>query len=233
MDLTSLIGPAVVAAVIASIVSVIGFLINRATVRGMHTERLAFDEKQADRRGAAEIALAEKKLALDRAFAAWKRRSELTEVVLADFYQARRIIQEARLPGIRGDEGKSRPRSDRDKEENARLDEYFAPAERLYKKSEFFSQLHARRYSFMTFFGSESGKPFDDLHKVHSDIIVAVQMLLMTDRERSEGFNPQGIRQWQATIGWNPEADTISSRLDTIVDVIEQTCRPVIQEPVQ
>src|SRR5579863_599381 len=109
MDLTSLIGPAVVAAVIASVVSVIGFLINRSTVRGMHAERLAFDREQAERRASAEIALTERKatadialtekrLALDRAFAAWKRQTEFAEEVLADFYQARDIIQSARSP---------------------------------------------------------------------------------------------------------------------------------------
>jgi hypothetical protein len=74
MDYASLIGPAVVAAVISSIVSAIGILISARTSRAIHGERLAFDREQSERRISAEIALAEKKVTLDRALAAWRRR---------------------------------------------------------------------------------------------------------------------------------------------------------------
>jgi|SRR5208337_1915120 len=143
MSLTWLIGPAVVAAVIAAIVSVIGFLMNRATVRRMHTEMLAFDEKQAERRVTAEIALAkrkgdadidlaEKKLAIDQALALWKRRVDLAEETLADFYRARAIIDDARSPVSLGGEGHTRQREPGETEEAARLfDSYYRTVERL------------------------------------------------------------------------------------------------------
>lgn len=39
------------------------------------------------------------------------------------------------------------------------------------------------------------------------------------------------IDQWKTTIGWGlPEKDTIPARLTGIIEAIEQTCRPVIQQ---
>jgi hypothetical protein len=134
VDWTTFIGPAVIAAVIAAAVSMIVAVINRATLRAMHKERLDLDRDLADRRANADIALAERKVALDRALEAWKRRTEFAEVVLADFYQAQRIIEEARSPGIMSGEGSSRPKYADETEDEARtLNGYFAAAERLNK----------------------------------------------------------------------------------------------------
>jgi hypothetical protein len=176
--------------------------------------------------------LAERKVALDRALEAWKRRTEFAEVVLADFYQAQRIIEEARSPGIMGGEGSTRPKYADETEDEARtLNGYFAAAERLNNRSEFFAQLHARRYRFVAYFGRDAAKPYDDLHKIYADILVAVRMLLDTHRQRDMGFMPDGIQQWKSIIGWGlPEKDTIPARLTGLIEAIEQTCRPVIQE---
>jgi hypothetical protein len=140
MDWTSLIGPAVVAAVIAGIISVITLLMNRATTLTTHLQRLAFEREQAERKTSADIALAEKKLALDRAFAAWKRRTEFAEEVLGDFYQARDVIESARSPGGFGDEGSTREKEGWETEGDTRLlNSYFRTLERLDKKTEFFA----------------------------------------------------------------------------------------------
>ena len=119
MDYTSLIGPAVVAAVVSGVVSVVGLVVSTRTARVIHTEKLAFDpdlaerkfafdKDLAERKVAADTALADKKLTLDRTFAAWKRQTELAEQVLADFYEARDIIAAARSPADLEDEGNTR-----------------------------------------------------------------------------------------------------------------------------
>jgi hypothetical protein len=101
MDFSSLIGPAVVAAVISSLVPGLGFLISARTTRAVHAERLAFEAEQFERRVSAEIALAEKKVTLDRALAAWKRRTELAEEVLTDFYKPQcRGVADLPIPGV-------------------------------------------------------------------------------------------------------------------------------------
>ena len=126
---------------IAAAVSIIVAANNRSTLQEMHRERLNLDRDLADRRTNADIALAERKVALDRALEAWKRRTEFAEVVLADFYQAQRIIDEARSPGSMGNEGSTRPKVAGETEDEERtLNAYFVTAERLNNRSEFFAQ---------------------------------------------------------------------------------------------
>jgi hypothetical protein len=232
IDWTTLIGPAVVAGVIAAVVSIIVAVINRATLRAMHRERLALDRDLADRRANADIALAERKVALDRALEAWKRRTEFAEEVLGDFYQARDIIQSARSPGGFGDEGATRGKEIWETESDTTLlNSYFRTLERLDKKTEFFAQLLARRYRFIAIFGAEAAKPYDDFWRVRGEIIVAVQMLLQTHRQREFGSLPQDRKTWETTMGWVHTAqDPIEVRLNQIIEDIEKTCRPAIQE---
>ncbi len=50
MDWTSLIGPAVIAAVVSGIVAVIGFIVSTTTARTIHTEKLDFDRHLAQQK---------------------------------------------------------------------------------------------------------------------------------------------------------------------------------------
>jgi hypothetical protein len=231
----SLIGPAVIAAVISGLIAIIGFAITTWNARRLHREKLDFDRDLAERKASADVALAEKKLALDRAFAAWKRRTEFAEEVLGDFYQARDIIQSARSPGGFGDEGNTRVKEGWETEGDTRLlNSYFRTLERLDKKTEFFAQLLARRYRFIAIFGPEAAKPYDDFWRLRGEIIVAIQMLLQTHRQRDLGSLPQDRKTWETTMGWVHTAqDPIEVRLNQIIEEIEKTCRPAIQEVVQ
>jgi hypothetical protein len=160
-----------------------------------------------------------------------KRKAELAEDVLADFYQARDIINAARSPGSWSYEGATRPKEDWETEDDARtLNAYYATIERLNNQREFFAQFHARRYRFIAHFGMEAGKPYDALHGIYSEIVVAVRMLIKTYHQRDLGSLPQNRRTWEASMGWAPEDDKIPGRLDALIDTIEKICRPAIQE---
>ena len=232
MDPTSLIGPAVVAAVISGLVSGIGILISARTTRAIHTEKLAFDREQAERRIDAEIALAEKKVDLDRAFEAWKRKTEFAEQIIADFYEARDIINAARMPGSFGDEGSTRQKEDWETESDTRrLNSYYVPAERLFNKSEFFSNLYARRNRFLAMFGEESAEPYDDLYQIRGDVLNAVRMLISTHQNRDQRVLSIPRSEWEAAMGWvDPETDVIRRRLDHAVEAIVNTCRTATGE---
>jgi hypothetical protein len=232
MDFFALIGPAVVAAVISGLVSTIGILISVRTTRGIHGERLAFDREQSERRANAEIALAERKVALDRSLAAWKRRTELAEEMLADCYKARDIIEGARSPGGFGDEGATRQKQPWENEDDTRLlNAYFRTIERLNAHADFFSQFFARRYRFDALFGPEAGKPIDAFWQMRGEILIAVRMLITTHQQQQTGNIPQARERWEATIGWGlTEQDPTQGRLDAIVAAIEDICRPVIQD---
>ena len=243
MDWTSLIGPAVIAAAIAAIVSV---LLSERRLRvdtRLAEKRFAFEREQAERRFTydvgvteakikADIALAEKRLALDRVLAAWKRRSEFAEEVLADFYQAREIIRGARSPATFADEGSTRTKADWETEDDARLlNAYFATTERLLSKGEFFAQLQARRYRFIAIFGREASQPYDELFKVRSEIMIAVRMLVSTHRQQDQESQQRSRERWEYTI-WDSQAndDSINARLNGVIESVEKICRPVIQE---
>ncbi len=169
-----------------------------------------------------------------RAEAVGKRTMELAEEVLADFYQAQEIIDEARIPVSFGDEGRTRQDADWETEDDKRtLNAYFVPAERLSKAGEFFAQLMARRYRFLALFGQEAAKPYDELFNIRREILGAVRMLFVTHQQRREGTLPQDRKKWEETIGWVSEEDAISRRLVGAVGEIEKICRPIIDADVK
>jgi hypothetical protein len=108
MDWSSLLGPAVVAAIVSCAVTIVGFIVSNRTARRLHTERLHADRGLAERKITADIDLAErklradieiaeKKLVLERELASWQRMATLAEEALADCYKIREIIQDARI----------------------------------------------------------------------------------------------------------------------------------------
>jgi hypothetical protein len=240
---TSLIGPAVVAAVVSSLVSVIGILISAWTARRIHTERLAFERDQAERKFTydvgvteakirADTALSEKRVELDRKFATWKRRMEFAEEILADFYEARDIIQAARSPAAFANEGLTRPKTEWETErDEGLLNSYYATTERLNGKAEFFGKLYARRFRFLALFGAETKTHFDVVFQIRHELNVAVHMLISTQRGAKRGLDVQQRGQWEDRI-WDTQDvnDRITSRLNQSVEGIEAVCRPALQE---
>ena len=231
MDVTSLVGPAVVAALISSIVSGIGVWISSRTTRTIHSEKLAFDREQAERRTSAEIALAERKVSLDRAFEGWRRRAEFAEEVLADFYEARDVINSVRSPATFEGEGGTRKKYDWETDADTNtLNMYFATIERLQKRADLFSQLYSRRYRFIAYFGQKSSKPYDDIHKIYVDILISATMLLQTHQERTLGTLPQSREGWQKVIWDHGDGDSIRLRLEHVMEAIEVICGPAIRD---
>jgi hypothetical protein len=162
-----------------------------------------------------------------------KRKAELAEDVIADFYEAREIILEARIPGSTlADEGNSRPKKeDETPEETKQYNAYYSVIERLSKKGEFFARLQARKYRIIAHFGVKAAKPYDELGEILREIRVAVHMLIATHRQMPD--RETQFRQWLTTIYCGADGDDIPKRLDAIVTAIEETCRPAIQETVK
>jgi hypothetical protein len=165
-----------------------------------------------------------------------KRKAELAEDVLADFYEAKDIIVAARNPGSLGGEGDTRQALAGETDEETRYrNALWRTIERLDKKREFFAQLDARRYRFRAYFGADAAKPYDDLVSVHAEIKIAARMLIETHREHytAAGSAPALREKWQAIIGWGVSGqDELAKRLDRIVEDMESTCRPIIRDAV-
>lgn len=168
-----------------------------------------------------------------------RRRAEVAESALAHFYEARDIIQEARNP-FYGSEGQTRPRAPGEAESQAGLlDSYYAPAERLFKKNEFFAQFLASRYSFMAVFGRKSAEPFDTTLRSRNSVFIASQMLIRSTRDRdyehapNEEARQQAVKrrqEWESEI-WSvgDASDTIQANMNAAVAAMESFCRPVIE----
>jgi len=162
-----------------------------------------------------------------------RRRIELAEEVLADFYQARDIVQGARFPHqFSSDEGKTRQQASWEAEDDARtLNSYFRPIERLHKKIEFFSQLHARKYRVLALFGQEAVKPYDELFRIREEIVLAVEMLITTHGFPQLGSHLEDRKSWETTIGRRQPGtpDPIDPKLTSVIEAIERVCQPIIQ----
>src|SRR5258708_5111977 len=142
MEASDLIGPAVVAAVIAGVVSTIGIWISARTTKSVHAEKLTFDRELAERKVNADIELAKTKLALDQGLINWKRRHELAEQALIVFYEARDVLAFARTRVIFRGEGKSRPVAPGESDElREKRESYFVPIERLNSEKAVFARL--------------------------------------------------------------------------------------------
>jgi hypothetical protein len=152
-----------------------------------------------------------------RAETVGRRKAELAEEVLAQFYRARDLMTWARFPSEAG----------------AALSEGAAsqPVERLARESQLFSELQASRYRFMAYFGEEAARPFDELRKMHQEILEAADSLARADQPR-EGASTADRAAWNATIGRGDALgqDELAARLDRTIGEIERICRPLIDE---
>ena len=167
MGYTSLIGPAVVAAGVSGIVSIVGLITSSRTARTIHREKLDFDRKLAEQKFEFDKDLAERKFKYDREFHDHKRRVELAETILSDFMQMNDLIQAVRSPLAFGGEAVGRTRNEGETEEEARQrDSYYVPIARLTKHSEFISELMSKRYRSRAVLGDQIDRAFQEIREV-------------------------------------------------------------------
>ena len=142
-----------------------------------------------------------------------RRKAELAEEALAQFYQARDVLIWARFPA---EDGEDRSAS--------------TPVERLTEESELFSELQASRYRFIAFFGERAAEPFDVVRAIHAEVIASASQLVRDTGERTPEQDERR-RRWGDAIGWRPhEDDPTIQRLEDAIRGIEQICRPLIAE---
>ena len=159
-----------------------------------------------------------------RAETVGRRKAELAEEVLAQFYRAKDALTWARLPA----DGTRTPAEGGESGAKAMA----APVERLTQASQVFSDLQASRYRFMAYFGEEAARPFEELRKVHTEVVEAAGQLIRGQGKSLSAKDAADHDQWRTTIGWGPqEQDRLAERLDRAVRAIERICRPLIEEP--
>jgi hypothetical protein len=105
------------------------------------------------------------------------------------------------------------------------------PVERLARESQLFSELQASRYRFMAYFGEEAARPFDELRKMHKEVLAAADSLARADQP-GDGASHSDRAAWSAAIGRGAasQEDELAARLDRTIREIERICRPLIDE---
>jgi len=154
-----------------------------------------------------------------------RREAELSEEVLASFYQMQDFFSFVRFPGTFHGEGETRPFVDGETESQEKVGKgYYAPIERLQGELERYSHLHALKYRFMAYLGEEARKPFEELNEIKSKIISAAHILsrnsMMDDAEKYEKI-----------LGYVDEKDdSIKKDIDRIITDVEKLCKPCLSK---
>jgi hypothetical protein len=170
-----------------------------------------------------------------RGLSAWrhqmvgKRKAELAEQVLTNFYAARDVFIEVRRRGFLSGEGKSRKSND-DESNQVQLmrNTYFIAIERLVRQGELFPRLHAQRYLFRAYFG-KSTKPFETIFEANNKIITSASILMdIAQYEDQSSLDRDSLLN---EIGWGKRArpDEIDRAIDAAVSEIEVFCKPILE----
>ena len=161
-----------------------------------------------------------------------RRRLDLAEEVLSQFYEARDAISHIRCPA--GFEGETAAVQKQDNESEA--DHHARKTAsvvfvRYNSHREMFSKLHATRYRFMAQFGAEAARPFDNLHAIVSEVLSAGRALAMLwpiDYHRTEDqkqHHAVAIEKYEAIFWEHDQDDALRKKVDDAVGRIESTCR--------
>jgi len=160
-----------------------------------------------------------------------KRRIELAEQILSQFYQARKAIEDVRMSISLSNEAAERtPPANETSFQKGLRDASYVSWKRLGYHSELFAKIYASRFECMVRFPAKVG-PFDELNNILAKIRVGSRMLsqyakFSRDEPSSESVH-DGIESAYATI-WDSygEDDAINRRLDAlIISVSEQPSR--------
>jgi len=174
MDSDSLIGPAVVAAVVSALVSIIGFIITTRAAQKMHKEKLDFDRALAERKFSFDKDLSERKFQYDRDLLDHKRRVELAEDLVSGFHQIRDVIMQIRSPLAYSNESADRVPGERETENVTRkINSYYVPIARLKQNGEFIQGLLSKRYRAQALFGADIDLAFQSIISVLNDIHIS------------------------------------------------------------
>jgi hypothetical protein len=167
--------------------------------------------------------------------ARWKRKYELAEDVLSKFYESQQIIKNIRSPFGFSYEGKTRQKSDFEtKEESAIYDKAHVAFERFEKNKEVIEKLQSLKFRFITVFGRDNEKLFDELTKIINEIffasreIAGIRLGEYGEMETSE--KGRKLRELQKTIYWTTkiEDDPIEQRVQKLIKDVEKICKKII-----
>jgi hypothetical protein len=246
IDWENVIGPAVVAALISGVVAVVGFVMSMRTLRTNNEIRMAFDREQAIKRSEleldilnrkhnidmdllkkkadTEIEIAEKKIHFEKNMLSWKRKFEISERIISEFYFIRDQIKIIRRPlAITNPNGEEK-RFDADIE---LIEHCKRIIKRLGDTSEKFALIMASKNIAVAVFGQEIERFYKEISLIRGDIFISAQSLLsiyQSDDNIPEIYKKDSIHL-RVAIGLRYlKDDPIEDRLNRIIEGVELIC---------
>lgn len=164
-----------------------------------------------------------------------KRRFEVAEEALIAFAKCKDALAHVRGALSYGGEGKSRPKEDGEKPEDAeRLDRQFVPYERLNRVAESFVSLRKSQLLCLFHFGKEAYDAMDALFKARSDVHLAA--MLIADEQRGQRFReatPEEEKMSREAHGdlyaTGGKYDVIAIKIATAETTLEAVCGPYLK----
>jgi hypothetical protein len=233
LDWTELFKSSVVAAVIAGVVASIGFFVTAATARKINGDKLKLDKQLAQERADADRALAERRVDLDYTLALLKRRAEVAEAVLIDFYKIKRAFEIIRSPMIWATEIVAEEGVADDVVGN----EGYGIIRRIRQYADLFSELEARQPTFGAIFGLEATAPFGVIIQAHNRVLHAAEDLLKYRnqldvpelRDHLVRMRREAYSNIQLDLEGAEISDPVSTAVAKAIGEIEATCRPTLE----
>lgn len=225
-------GLAVIAPTGAFIGALLGVGITSWTTRATHKEKIRADWKLAERKVEADIALAKAKFDYDREQTIFKRKFELSELMLADAYRLRSLMEYVRNGFSFSNEASGREADETETDNIKRIrDSYFVPRARLQQENKFLAEMFARRTSCHAHFGDEAEEAFRLFHQAVHRTRVSSQLLVEWTGERDEAdkdtMKNLRIDIWQHRAKYH-DKDEIGQMIDQAVKILERLCQPVL-----
>jgi hypothetical protein len=229
MEWKDLIGPAVVAAVVSGIVSLVGNFFSSSTTRTVNLDRIAAEKDSAERKFTIDVDLAERRFKYEQTLHAYKRRVEFAEEVLASFYKVKDVLHEVRGPMSFG-EGAIRKREGPEIEGESRSrDSYYVPIARLKTHSEFLSEMFSKKHRAQAIFQNDIHGAFEKVGQAIHNVRVASSMLVQNvGQPRNEPDFWRGLERdiWEVN---RNEPDGISQMILDAIQIVEAAVRPTLE----
>jgi len=162
-----------------------------------------------------------------------KRKAEIAEQVLVNFYAVRDVFQWVRTSSFGASEGETRQPSEPELDQVARMrNVYYIPIERLNREKELFAKLRAQRHEFTAYFGKNNITPFETIFKIHHDTVVNSQLLVRMAQYDAILQPVMNARDEMLNrLGWGKaeRPDETDKAIDAAVSKIEELCRPILE----
>jgi hypothetical protein len=223
----------VLAAILSGVVALIVAIISAKTAKKINKDKIALDRELSREKAKADEKLADRRFELDQKLALAKRRAEVAEKVLTDFYAIRHAFDVIRSPMIWAGEMAA---EDGVADDIIRNDGY-GVMRRVKAHSQQFSELEASRFTALALFGPDAAAPYITIIRAYNRVFAAAESLLRSRNQLDVQHMQNHLREMRRTafsLGALDDdgeelPDLVKADIEGAIEAIEAICRPALE----